>query len=46
MQAKKAYKLEKKEICDRKKQKYIKYDQRFKTDEGIAFRKFYWFLYE
>ena len=32
-EAKKAYKLEKKEICDRKKQKYIKYDQRFKTDD-------------
>ena len=45
-EAKKAYKLEKKKICDRKKQKYIKYDQRFKTDEGIAFHEFYRLIYD
>ena len=45
-EAKKAYKLNKKEICDKERQKYVKQDQRFKTDEGIAFREFYWLLYE
>ena len=45
-EAKKAYKLNQKEICDKEKQKYVKYDQRFKTDEGIAFREFYWLNYE
>ena len=45
-EAKKAYKLNKKEICQKEKQKYVKYDQRFKTDEGVAFHEFYRLIYD